>query len=168
MPQPDPSISPCMQKYYKLRRHLGVDLIELDHAFMVTPTILQDVGELAAEANRDEAVAKHNLDIAKGEAAERLRATRVGISEARLSTMVPLDDDVKSARQAVELAMFESSICTALYKSFEAQWRMVNKAADMIIAGYVNPEQAHMQRRAEINQARRAAQTLEKPLVRPS
>lgn len=166
----DSSLSACMQKYYELRRHLGIDLLELDHAFMVTPTILQSAGELAAEADRDEAVAKHNFDIAKGEAGERLRAVRAGISEARLATLVPLDNEVKSARKAVELATFESSICTSLYKAFDAQWRMVNKAVDMIAAGYVNPEQAHLQRRAEINRARRAAQTDApmKPLVRPS
>lgn len=164
---PDPTgDSEIVKRYYELREHLGFDLTDLDHAFMVTPRILEEAGELVAQADKVENVAKHVWEIVKAEAGERLRANGI-TTEARIASMLAAEDDVQDARRAYDLAVFEAKVCASLHRALDTQSRLLMKAADMIVAGYLSPTAINAQRRAEIRAARTAADGERRALARP-
>src|SRR5262245_50423341 len=115
--------SPILTQCYRLREHLGIDMMALEEAFMTTPTILQSAGELVAEADQAENIAKHELEVAKAEASERIRQIPADQrwSEARIASMIPLDRDVRTAQRLFDTARFEAQICETLYKSLDVQ-----------------------------------------------
>jgi DNA polymerase III delta prime subunit len=134
--------------------------LEIDRAYMETGKILQQAGELAAEADAQESAAKHTLDIIKAEASERLRAIPVGgkdPSEARIASLLPMEQDVQDAREAFDRSHYEAQVCETLYKSLADQSRLLTKASDMIMGGYISPSAAYEDRRNEIRRARVAA-----------
>lgn len=150
-----------IDRYYELRQHLGIDLLDLEHAFMVTPRVIQDAAELAAKADNVKNVAKHTLDIVKAEAGERIRSpARPGgrdLSEARVAAVLPLDPQVQEARRLYDNATYEADLCTALHQSLRDQSFLLSKTAEMVIAGFISPTTAHEHRREEIVAARAAA-----------
>jgi hypothetical protein len=157
-------------RYYQLQQYLGIDLSELEDAFMKTPRVLQDAAELAARADFVHSVAKHTLEIVKAEAGARIRAVLVGgkePSEARIAASVPLDEEVKQAFRAIDDAAYEADICTALHKSLHEQVYLLNKAADMVLAGFITPTSINEHRRAQIH-AVRTAMNSRGPIARPS
>jgi hypothetical protein len=164
-------MSDLIDRYYELRQHLGIDMMELEHAFMITPTAIQDAAELAAKANNAQAAAKHTVDIVKAEASERIRSQPIhgkDPSEARIASIIPLDHEVQEAWRQLATATYESDICDALYQSLREQGFLLSKTADLVIAGFISPTTVHEQRRAEIHAARVAANNKSKNLARPS
>jgi hypothetical protein len=144
-------------RYYQLQRYLGIDLNELEDAFMTTPRVLQDAAELAARADNAHSVTKHTLEIVKAEAGARVRAVLIGgkePSEARIAASIPLDDEVKQAFRALDAAAYEADICTALAKNLHDQVFLLNKAADMVLAGFITPRSIDEHRRAQIHAVR--------------
>jgi hypothetical protein len=157
--------SDIIKRYYQLRTYLGINLLDLDRAYMETPRIIQDAVELAAEAAANENSADHILDVLMSEASSRIRAVPVAgkePSEARIKSLLPLEQDVMDARTALEKARYEAQLCTGLFRSFESQARLLGKASDMVIAGYITPSAAINKQRDEIRQARVAQDNLAK------
>jgi hypothetical protein len=159
---PDEPESLILRRYYDLRQHLGFgDPMDLDRAFLVTVPILEEAGRLAAEANAIENAAKHTLDIIKAEAGVRIRSIPISgkdPSEARIVAQLPLELDVQEARSALDVAHYEAEVCQSLCKAFEAQARLLGKASDMALKGFVSPDHQYEKRRAEVREARVAAE----------
>lgn len=149
--------SHLLDRCYNLRNHLGLDLADLETAFMRTPSILQQAGELVAEADEAVNTCRHELDIAKAEAAERYRDSGVTV-EARIASMVPLDSTVRLCNRRLIAARFEMEVCESLYKALEVQSRLLSRAADMIVSGFITPNVINERRRAEIRRAREEEQ----------
>jgi hypothetical protein len=158
MPEDQGTASPILRRYYELREYLGIDLMAIDVAYMQTPRILQDAGELAAEADRNEGAAKHTLDIVKAGAGERIRQSPVNgrpPSEERIKALLSLQEDVQAAQSALNQAHYESQVCTALFKSLDTQAsRLLPKVSDMVTVGFISPTAAYEGRRREIREAR--------------
>jgi len=161
--------SALLRRYYDLRTYLGIDLLELDRAYMQTPRILQEAGELSAEADATEMTARHTYDIIKAEAGARIRSVLVAgkePSEARIDKLLPLEPEVQDARVAHDKARYEAQICQILYRSLDTQSRILGKASDMVMGGYVSPSAAYArdQRHSDIRRAQveADAQTREK------
>jgi hypothetical protein len=152
--------SPIIARYNELRHYLGLellDMLELERAYMQTPRIIEEAGQLAASADKTENDAKHNLDIAKAAAGERIRSIPVAgrePSEARVTSLLPLEPDVQEARNILDQARYEAQVCESLYKALETQSRLLAKATDMVLSGYITPTAAYEDRRAEVRQAR--------------
>jgi hypothetical protein len=155
-----------IERYERLRDRIGIDLLDMEHMFQMTPQTLQQAGELAAAADLDLMIAKHNRDIAVATTASRIReaggpdrpVTRL---ELDLKTMVPLDPDVRTAQQAVWEATYVSDLCTALFKVWDTQSRLLGKAADMVNSGYIAPHALDAAMRSEISSARDAMPSAE-------
>jgi len=153
---------PIMERYYQLRTFLGIDTLDLDRAYQETPRILQDAGELSADADANEAAMRHTYDVIKAEASHRIRTVMVAgkePSEARIDKLLPLEQDVQDARVALDTAHRMAQVCNSLYRSMESQARMLPKASDMVMGGYITPSAAYDQRRKDIRQAHIAAAT---------
>ena len=134
--------------------------------------MVEAAGVLAADADRVENDAKHNYEIARAAAAARLRQTPIGgkePSQARIDSMLPLEEDVQQARIALDDASYEAQVCTVLFRSMETQSRLLTKASDMVISGLISPDAALDARRRDMRQARMASrpQPQEAPIGRP-
>jgi len=156
--------SSILDQHHKLSRYVGLDLLDMEEMFMRTPRIHQQAGELAVQAEQIKAIAKHNLELAIATAAAELREVPVDgprgrgtPSEARIDSMVVLDEKVRQAQEALIAATAEAGVCTVLYRTLGEQSRLLAKAADMVTSGYLNPVDLHNQRRAEYRRARAEA-----------
>jgi hypothetical protein len=150
MPEDESPDSPILLRYYDLRQYMGLDLLNLDRAYMETSKILQEAGELAAKADYIENASRHTLDIIRAEASARLRTILIHgkePSEARIAAMLPLETDVQDAREALDKARYEAAACSSLYKSLEAQSRLLGKASDMVMSSYYAPTAAYADKR---------------------
>jgi len=153
-----------LDRYERLTRYVGLDLLDMEEMFMRTPRIHQEAGELAVQAEQAKAIAKHNVELAIASAAAELREIPVDgprgrgtPSEARIDSMVVLDETVRQAQEALITATAEAGVCTVLYRTLGEQSRLLAKAADMVTSGYLNPVALHDQRRAEYRRARAEA-----------
>jgi hypothetical protein len=153
---PNPQDSAILQKYYELRQYLGIELNDLEDAYLKTPRIVEEAGYLAAEANRNENDAKHMLEVVTAEAADRLRAVPVNgkpPSQAYIESVLPADPEVRRARDYHDQTRFEAAVCVSLFRAFETQSRLLTKASDMVLSGWFAPGAALDPARREIRQA---------------
>jgi hypothetical protein len=165
----DAPLSAIHRRYYELREFLGIDTNDLDRAFMHTPRIMQDASELAADANAHENALQHMYEIIKAEASKRIRSVMVAgkePSEARIVALLPLEPEVQAARTELIEAKRDAHVCSDLHRSFDAQSRLIGKAADMRTTDYIAPSAAY-QTRKDIRFARVQAEREEHKIGRP-
>jgi len=141
--------------YLALKAQLSVDLMDIDNELMKMPQLVQDAAELAAEASDDENVSHLAYDVMKAEAGMRLREEATDrITEAAIERQLPLDEGVQEARMAYENAVTYAKLCTALVNALRTKSSLLQKASDLIIAGYITPSAAYERRREAINSQR--------------
>jgi hypothetical protein len=144
-----------IERYDRLKQYLGIDMLDLEHSFMVTPRVLEDVGELAALADQIKNIAKHQLDIAMSTAANRIREPWVASNTAQtridseLRIMVPLAPEVIEARDKFNRTIYEAECCASLFTSLKEQSRLLGKAADLLTTGFIKPSALSDRRREE-------------------
>jgi hypothetical protein len=155
--------SPLMDRYRDLEKHLGIDMTDLEHAFMATPRILQEAGELAAKADEYKVLAKYAIEVASAEAAQRIREVQVPNyqgkmaepSQNRIDSQLPLCEEVQQAHRLYARASYEAEVCASLHEAFAHQSRLLSKTADMVVSGFITPGVLQDQRRADYQRARR-------------
>jgi hypothetical protein len=141
------------ERYLHLSGKLKINLAEIDREIMVAGQLLQECAELSADATNEEQIARRALDVISSEAAARLREPKEGMkekSESRIASEVPMQEDVQAARAYYIETQHKSKICDALVYSMREKSGLVKKAADMIVAGYIQPA-SYIQRRPIIN-----------------
>jgi hypothetical protein len=158
----DPIVKPdtILTRYQRLSKYVGLDLLDLERCFMVTPNALQEAGELVAAADQVKNETRDVLAVAVAAAADRQRQVLIGgkePSQARIDSLIPLDRDVMIAKKALSDATYEADLCQVLFRSLEVQSRLLGKAADMVVAGYLSPTVLQDQARAGLRAARIAA-----------
>lgn len=142
------------QRYDNLSRRLRIDMADVDNELVDMPMLVQEAAELATDANDVENLAHLDYDVARAEYGQRLRLENDRISEARIESSMPLDPIVVQARVGYERAKIDSALCAALVSALRTKSSLLQKAADMMLAGWITPNAAYERRRAEINQAR--------------
>jgi len=151
---------PILERYKKLSQYVGLNLLDLEHCFQVTPNAIQEAGELVAAADMIRDQAKNAVLVAMAEAGERMRLVLVGgkePSQVKIDSMMPLDPEVQAAKQVVSTSTYEADLCAALFRALETQARLLGKAADMVVSGYLTPTALNDQRRAQANDERQRA-----------
>lgn len=151
--------SPILRRYYGLREFLGLALEEhrLNEIFEQMIQYYADAGKLAADADAEETAARHTYDVVKADASSRLRSCLVAgkePSEARITALLPLEKDVQAARALYDQAKYEAQVCDTLYKSYDAQSRLLGKASDRATSRYLSPTAAYEKDRADLHEAR--------------
>ena len=166
-------MSDILDQHAKLSRDLAaIDFfLDIEGAYMRMAPLMQQAGELAARAAMVQNIAKHNLDVITAEAADRLRqslpAGRGGeVSQAKIDSMVPLDVDVQAAEREHITAQFEAALCERLWRSWEAQSRLLQKASDMQGSALLTPSPLTKQRRERMHELRTAG--TKPPIRRPT
>lgn len=146
------------ERYEKLRKYIGIDLLDLETDFMRVPHLFDEMSELCALSTQMVNIAKHNLDVATANASMRIREPLLGAPQTQidreLKIMVPLQPEVIAARTALNEALYEADHCDKLFTTLKEQSRLLGKAADMANSGYLNPQALHEKRREEYHAAR--------------
>lgn len=143
-------------KYEALCKRLQVDLLRIDQEIMNMPQLVQESAEFAALIQAEEHAAKHALDVVEAETAKAMRVTPVDgkpPSEARIASELVLYRDVQDARQALDTAKYDSARAVALHYNMREKTRLLGKAADMTIAGFIVPSSYAPRRRELANRA---------------
>lgn len=142
--------------YHALRAQLPIDIGDLDNDLMKMPQLVQDAAELAIAAADEENACQLALDVIKAQVGQQLREQQEKITEAAIERSLPLFEEVQDARVAVNHAKTYAKLCDDLVRSLRTKSSLLQKASDLIIAGYITPAAAYERRRAAINDARRS------------
>ena len=138
-------------KYAELSGILEINLLKIDQEVAVTAHRLQEAAELAVAAGNEERASRMARDIITAEAGQRLRGTPADSGKARSETQIEreliLEPDVQAAREAHENAQASASLCRSLAENLKEKARLVGKACDMTIAGYITPSSYSPKRR---------------------
>jgi hypothetical protein len=141
-------------RYQVLSGKLAISLHEIDKELMSCPQLVQQCAELSADANSEELEARLALDITTARASDRLRTPGEGKkvpSETQIAACLPLEDDVQQARSEFDATKHLSSVCSSLVGSMREKVRLIGKACDMTVAGYVTPS-SYAPRRTQLMQ----------------
>jgi hypothetical protein len=130
-------------KYADLSKVLMIDLLRIDREVAVTPQRIQEAAELAITVGDEERAAKFALDVITAEAGSRLRSIPMEggkpRSEASIERELILEPDVQAARMEYENARSNAAKCRALSDNMREKSRLLGKACDMTIAGFISP-----------------------------
>ena len=141
-----------MLSYEDLKNRLELNILEIDHELMSLPALVQEAAELSTMASADEHAARHALDVVTAEAASRLRAQDEGKkvrSETQIASEIALDEEVQIARKAYDDSRLDAARASALFNSMREKGRLIGKAADLIVAGFITPS-SYSARRVEL------------------
>jgi hypothetical protein len=131
------------KKYEELTSILAIDLLQIDHEVSVTPQKLQEAAELSIAVGEEERANKMARDIITAEAGQRLRSIPSEGGKPRSETAIEreliLEVDVQGARDVHERSQAEAQKCRALAENLREKARLLGKACDMTIAGYITP-----------------------------
>jgi hypothetical protein len=135
------------EEYLALRSQLPIDFADLDNEVMKMPALVQDASELAVAAMNDENACLLAYDIIKAEIGQQLRAAQERITEAAIERSLPLYEQVLEARSAYNHAKTYARLCDDLVKALRGKSTLLQKASDLIIAGYITPAATYRRRR---------------------
>ena len=140
-------MTPCAERYDALKAALAIDLSQLDDTLIRCPQLMQDAGELSAEALFLERAADLTLDVITASVSSQLRndgvdAGRKQRSEAAITSELPNNEEYQMARNAYDSARLDSSLCQSLANSMRERVRTIIKVGDLIQAGYITPNSA--------------------------
>ena len=147
--------------YERLKTKLELDPLELDQELIELPMLIMECAEYTSEklAQRDRC--KNALDLAMAEASDGLR-TELTIdvkgnnkqrSEAQISSEVFLDEGVQRSLTDLEQSKYELALWQALMDSLKAKRDSLKIFSELTISGYLSPNVALDNRRAEIRAA---------------
>lgn len=143
--------------YERLRQYVGIDVLNIEGGFITTPMVLLQAGELASKALGIRDRAKQQLELAEAHAAQAIRSVPVQgkePSQNRIDSMVPLDDDVQTAKTAYNQAAEHARTWENLHDSLKTQSMLMHKVADLTTTGYFNPKVLNDKAREAIRQAK--------------
>jgi hypothetical protein len=153
--------------YEQLRSRLAIDLMNIDDELMRMPSLVQDAAELAAAASDAENETHLVYDISKAQFALRVRSEgHERVTEASIDRQAPLDPAVQAARQDYEHARTYASLCGSLVSSLRTKSSLLQKASDLMVAGFVTPSSAYERERGTIRRARNEQALREVPAER--
>lgn len=144
------------EAYQALRAQLRIDMVDLGEELMKMPLLVQDAAELAVAAMDDENACQLALDVLRAEIGQGMREQHEKITEAAIERSLPLNEQVQEARSAYNHAKTYAKLCDDLVKALRTKSQLLQKASDMMMAGYITPAAAYERRREEINAAKRA------------
>ncbi len=130
------------KRYDDLSAQLPIDLLRIDQELMKMPQLVQETAELAVAVADEERATKMALEIISSEAQLRIRTIEPGMkpkTEGQVAAELVLQEDVQAARNDADHAKLDASLCRSLHSSMTEKSRLLGKACDMTIAGFIVP-----------------------------
>lgn len=141
------------QAYAVFRSRLTIDMMRLDEDLINHPMLMQQAGEIAADALQIRDACNHDLAVVTAKEAQNLRvADEDGKtpSEARINSQVILSRRVKAARTALEDAQHDLDYWQIMVNAIREKGNSMKRIAELTIAGYLAPNAAYSERRSEL------------------
>ncbi len=144
------------QAYDELKQKLLIDEMQLDQELMQFPMDLQTVSEFCAEAIQLREASKRDLELTKALASVKLRNDDDRISEAKILSLLPLDQELQEAQDRFNDATYDAALWQSLVTSYSEKGTSVRRICEMMLAGYLTPSSVYEQRKEEMNRQRAA------------
>lgn len=138
--------------YDELKTKLFTDPMRLDEELVQHPMLLMEAIEFTTISMRVRDAAKNDLDTVTAEATVRLRQPeRDGKmpSEAKISSLVPLDPFLAAARDEYEEAKADCALWSGLVDAFRQKGSSLKHYAELTVAGFLAPNTVRRQEMAE-------------------
>lgn len=138
--------------YDDMKAKLFIDTMRLDDELIQHPMLLLDVIELTADAMLMRDNAKNMVERITAEAALRFRVPEKDgkmPSEARISSMLPLDGQVKEAQIKYEDAKHNYNLWSGLAEAYREKGGSLKRIAELTIAGFLAPNMVRRREMAE-------------------
>ena len=163
-----------MTEFDRLRERITIDPLDLDTELIGLPVLVRDIGENLAAAIAERDHLKELLDRARGEAGRQLRGgprehvagERVRPvpnpprewkqpSEAQIATELPLMPRVIEAQERLGEVDLMVMRWKELHNAARQKSASIQQYVELMKAGYLTPDAAHVQRRREIDAVRK-------------
>lgn len=148
----NPTFEP--EKYEFLKNRVRVDLMAIDEELMEMPTLLQEAGELTAQAYAISNDCKDKIDEILSITADRLRRipTESGKSrsEAMIGSEVFAERDVVGARMAYNNAKLDAGLWQSVQEALRKKADLIYTATELIKVGFISKDHILAERRAAI------------------
>ena len=145
------------EKYEFIKKHLPLDLVDLDEEVIKLPVLLQEAAEHCSQAIEIREAAKDDLEKTKAEIGDSLRITPGAggktRSETAIAAEIPLSGKYGLALSALSTARLDASLWQALCEALRSKSSMVRVVADLIGSGYLTQSSILAKRRSSIRQA---------------
>lgn len=142
--------------YQYLRKGLNIDSMRLDQELIEHPMRMMMVTEHASDALQLRDAAKHALDIITADAAQRLRNSgEEKLSEARITSLLPLDELVQQATTEYETTKHELAHWQGMVEAYREKGGSMKRIAELTIAGFLAPNAAYSKQKEELAVRRR-------------
>lgn len=146
--------------YARLKLQLETDVMRIDEELTHMPSLVQEVGEILAEAQSNRDMLAHELEVAKAQAAAVLRSQPINDqgkqkSEAQISSELQLERPVRDAVVELENANLSLAMWKSLMEGARTKSKSLSTFSDLVVSGYITPSATTDRRRMEIQQRRR-------------
>ena len=121
----------------RIKAGIPISMPSIDDHIMELPSLLMEAAEHTAHAIKLREQAEHDLKVTAALVADKLRAENEKISEAKITSMLPLDDDYNATRERLESLRTEAALWQALVDAIRMKQSALKMTTDLIIAGYL-------------------------------
>lgn len=130
-------------RYDALNAAMAIDLSQIDDVLVRCSQLMQDAGELSAEATFLERCADLAFDVVTAQVSSQMRSEGVDSgrkqrSEANITSELPMNTEYQQARNARDQARFDSDMCKSLASSMRERVKAAIKAGDLIQSGHIS------------------------------
>lgn len=140
--------------YERIKSAVPIDMARIDEHIIALPMLLMEAGELCGRAIRTRQEAEHELKVSASMAADLLRSANEKISEARIASEIPLNEDYDKARRQLETARSNESQWQTLVDAIRMKQSALKMTTDLIVSGYLTSSSVAASGRAEMAQQR--------------
>jgi hypothetical protein len=132
-----------LETYNRLRNHLGVDLLNIDHDIVTLAQFQMEASEMASDAATAASEADTLLNAVMAHEMSRLKnvPTPDGkkTTDTQLKADVLLEKDVMDAQNTAILAENDKNKWRGLVDAFKTKSSMIKVSAELITSGYITP-----------------------------
>ena len=144
-------------QWNRIKASISVNMQDLDEHIMQLPSLLMEAAEFTALAIRQRDQADHDLKVTSALVADGLRQEHDKISEAKINSMLPMDEDYNNAREKLEQLKADASLWQALVDAIRTKQSALKMITELLIAGYLTKATVASDARAELAAQRQAA-----------
>jgi hypothetical protein len=151
--------------YKRLRMRLKIDALRLTEEMIEMPSLFQEAAECTADAIAIRDGAKRDADITAARIAIEVGKEMEKPTQAKVDAAVSIHIAVTEANELLDDAKRDAAYWMALTDSMRERSSLLRRIAEMTVSGYLSPNAAYEERKAEMTAARLGSR--ENPRPRP-
>lgn len=142
--------------WQRIKSEIPISMANIDDHIMQLPSLLMEAAEHTARAIKARDLAEHELKVTASLVAEEIRLEKADkISEAKITSLIPLNGDYNQARELLEERRTDAALWQSLVDAIRTKQSALKMTTDLIISGYLTKTTIHTDTRAALAEQRR-------------